>query len=261
MKNSKQFTLALSLALIYGIGRSATQSASDSNAMTPAEQRAANALVAAANEDRTPFHLQTLRDDPILTRAAWLHAQRMVDSGTLSHRLPGEPGLIVRIQNAGVRCSTVAENVAEGPSAGAINNEWMHSPSHRANLLDPRLNAIGVAVVERRGELYAVEDFAHEVRSLTRVQQEAQVASLLQREGLQVETGGSIAAAYCNGSPRRQQPLPKLVMRYSTTDLSMLPRQIQQGIRSRIYVRAVVGACSEANENGFNAYQIVILLY
>lgn len=261
MRSARTFLFAIAPLLLTIPARSQSSANFARTAMSPAEQRAADALVAAANDDRAPYHLQPLRHDPGLTQAAWRHAQRMVDSGTLSHRLPGEPDLIVRVQNAGVRCSTVAENVAEGPSAHGINDEWMHSPMHRANLLDPRLNAVGVAVVKRRGELYAVEDFAREVRSLTRAQQEAQVASLLHNMGLQVQTGGPVVHAYCDGSSHRQRPLPKLVMRYSTTDLSVLPRQIQQGIRSRSYRRAVVGACPGANENGFAAYQIVVLLY
>jgi hypothetical protein len=36
----------------------------------------------------------------------------------------------------------------------------MNSPPHRANILDPELDSLGVAVVERNGELFAVQDFA-----------------------------------------------------------------------------------------------------
>ncbi len=185
----------------------------------------------------------------------------MVQSGTLSHQLPGEPDLIVRVQQAGVHCSTVAENVAEAPTARQINDEWMHSEAHRANLLDPRVNAVGIAVIKNRGELFAVQDFAREMTALTPRQQERQVASLLSSRGLQVEDNNALARNYCDSSPSRRRPLPKLVMRYSTTDLSQLPQQVAQGIASGSYHRAVVAACAPANENGFTAYQMVILLY
>jgi hypothetical protein len=160
-----------------------------------------------------------------------------------------------------VRCNTVAENVAQAPTAQQINNEWMHSSSHRANLLDPRVNAVGIAVVKQHGELYAVEDFAHEIGSLSRSQQEQQVASLLRARSLQVQTGGALVDSYCGGAPARQRPLPKLVMRYSTTDLSRLPEQVEQGMRMGSFHRAVVGACAASSENGFAAYQVVVLLY
>lgn len=241
-------------------GQNAPENAAQSS-MNPAEQNAATELFGDANQDRSPYHLQPLRNDAKLTAAARQHAQRMVASGTLSHQLPGELGLIVRVQQAGVRCNTVAENVAQAPSAGQINDEWMHSPSHRANLLDPRVNAVGIAVVKQHGELYAVEDFAHEIESLSRSQQEQQVASLLLARGLQVQTGGASVDSYCSGTPARQRPLPKLVMRYSTTDLSRLPAQVEQGMQTGSFHRAVVGACSASSENGFAAYQMVVLLY
>lgn len=230
-------------------------------AMSATEQQAAAALVTAANQDRASEGLPLLREDPDLTAAAWRHAQRMVQAGTLSHRLDGEADLIQRVQQAGVHCSTVAENIASGPSAGRINNEWMHSTSHRANLLDPRVNAIGVGVVEDHGTLFAVEDFAREVTAWTPPQQERQVASLLQARGLQVEQGHSVARAYCNGTLAHSHPMPRLIMRYSTTDLGRLPAQVEQGIRSGRFRSAAVAACNPANENGFSAYQIVVLLY
>ena len=36
----------------------------------------------------------------------------------------------------------------------------MNSPPHRANILDPEMDSLGVAVIERNGELFAVQDFA-----------------------------------------------------------------------------------------------------
>jgi uncharacterized protein YkwD len=230
-------------------------------AMTSAERSAAAELFQAANQDRASQGLSPLRHDSALTQAAWDHAQRMVQSGELSHQLPGEPGLIARVQQAGVHCSTVAENIASGPSASKINDEWMHSASHRANLLDPRVNAVGIAVVKQHGSLFAVQDFAREMTALTPQQQERQVASLLSSQGLQIESDDGKARAYCNSEPRQTKPLPKLVMRYSTTDLSRLPQQVDQGIRSGSYHRAILGACAAANQNGFTAYQMVILLY
>ncbi len=61
----------------------------------------------------------------------------MAAQNTLSHQLPGEPGMADRASQAGARFSSLAENVAEGPSAESIHRQWMNSPPHRANLLDP----------------------------------------------------------------------------------------------------------------------------
>lgn len=229
--------------------------------MSSAERQAASELFQEANQDRAANQLSALQQDSALTQAAWQHAQRMVRAGTLSHDLPGEPDLIVRVQQAGVRCSTVDENLAEAPTADAINKEWMHSPPHRANLLDPRVNSVGIAVVKVGDELYAVQDFAREVKSLTRPQQEQQVSFLLMQRGLQMLPDSGLARSYCGNSPDRKRPLPRLVMKYSTSDLTLLPQQVKQGIAAGTFHRADVGACSESAQNGFTAYQVVILLY
>jgi len=229
--------------------------------MNDDERSAAADLLQATNQDRSSQGLEPLRPDPALTKAAWEHAQRMVASGMLSHQLPGEPDIIVRVQQAGLHCSTVAENVAEAPTTAQINDEWMHSDAHRANLLDPRVNTVGIAIVQRRGELYAVEDFARVVPSMSRPQQEEQVASQLARHSIRVRTGNALAESYCGSTPSGTKPLPALVVRYSTVDLSQLPTKVAQGIGNGNYHSAVVGACSSANQNGFTAYQIVILLY
>ncbi len=238
-----------------------SQSDAPHSSMNETERSAAADLLQATNQDRSSQGLLPVHSDRALTQAAWEHARRMVASGRLSHQLPGEPNLIVRVQQAGVHCSTVAENVADAPTPGQINDEWMHSPPHRANLLDPRVNAVGIAIVQRRGELYAVQDFAREVPSLTRPQQEKQVATLLAQHGLRVQPGDARATSYCDADPRPQQPLPRLIMRYGTVDLRQLPNRVKQGIAAGTYRSAVVGACNPANQNGFTAYQIVVLLF
>ena len=43
----------------------------------------------------------------------------------------------------------------------------MNSPGHRANLLSPDVDRVGVAVVASRGVLFAVADYARAVPALT----------------------------------------------------------------------------------------------
>lgn len=229
--------------------------------MNSVERQAATELVQEANQDRARYGLPPLRQDPELVEAAWRHAQRMAPAGKLSHDLPGEPNLTVRVQAAGVRCTTVAENIAKAPTASMINDGWMHSPPHRRNLLDPRLNAVGVAVVKVNGELYAVQDFAREVQSLTGSQQEEQVSSLLRKRGLRILPNSAPARSYCNSTPRPTRSSPRLVIKYSTSDLSQLPQQVKHGIGAGKYRSADVGVCGASTQNGFRAYRIVILLY
>ena len=253
--------LIFALLMFVPVFATPAQSHPSNSGMNETERSAAANLLQATNQDRSAHGLGILRPDPLLTKAAWEHAKRMVQYGRLTHQVPGEPDLIFRIHNVGLHCSTVAENIAEAPTTRQINDEWMHSPPHRANLLDPRVNAVGIAIVARHGELYAVEDFARSVVALPLSGQVGQVVKELNGRGLHAEGNQALATDYCNGSPAGTRPLPKLIMRYSTVDLSQLPGRVVQGIESGTYRRAEVGACNPANENGFTAYQIVILLY
>ena len=58
------------------------------------------------------------------------------------------------------RFSSLSEDVAQGASAVDIHAEFMGSANHRANILDPDVDTVGVGVVERGGKLFAVEDFS-----------------------------------------------------------------------------------------------------
>ncbi|MGC9292909.1 MAG: CAP domain-containing protein [Acidobacteriaceae bacterium] len=230
-------------------------------AQSAAEYRAAGVLFQSANQERAARGLPALRIDPALNTAARQHAQRMAAEGTLSHQFPGEPALAARVAQQGMAFSMVAENVAEAPSAGHIQTEWMHSPPHRANLLDPRLDSIGLGVVGRDGELYAVEDLAHALRTLTRQQQEQQVAAVLAAQGVAIQAKTAIARSYCGNAPLRAHPLPRLIMNYTTTDLRQLPQLLQARITAGHARAAAVGACGLDNTGGFTAYHMIVLLY
>jgi len=117
-------------------------------------------LFDAANRERVARRLAPFKWNAALASAARAHAQRMAQENRLEHQFPGEMDLGTRVRLAGVRFRAVAENVAQGPSAAIIHTQWMNSPPHRANLLDPELDSIGIAVAERKGQLFAVQDFS-----------------------------------------------------------------------------------------------------
>jgi uncharacterized protein YkwD len=117
-------------------------------------------LFDAVNKERKTHGLQPLRWDPALADAATRHAEAMAQRGYISHQFPGEPGFAARATKAGARFMSIAENVAEAPEASEIHQLWMHSSAHRANILDQDMNAVGIGVSERKGAVFAVEDFS-----------------------------------------------------------------------------------------------------
>jgi len=53
-----------------------------------------------------------------------------------------------------------AENLAYSTEADDLHPSLMHSPGHRANILDPKSNAVGIGVINVGGKYFATEDFA-----------------------------------------------------------------------------------------------------
>jgi Cysteine-rich secretory protein family len=162
---------------------------------------------------------------------------------------------------AGLRFSLIAENIAEGPSANNLHQQWMNSPPHRANLLDPELNAVGIAVVQGAGILFAVEDFSAAVPALNLDAQELQVASLLSAHFLRLVSATDDARRTCDMDRGWVGQKPLSVMRYETTDLSRLPDDVEQKLQGGRFRTAAVGACDAGSSSGFTRFRIAILLF
>ena len=234
------------------------QAQSAENNLTVAEQY----LLAAANEARANQGLSPLRLDSVLTEASALHAREMANRAAISHQFDGEPELATRGANAGAHFSLISENVGEAPSSVIIHDLWMHSPGHRANLLDPSVDSIGIAIVTRNNQLYAVEDFASTVKILTLNQQERAVAGVIAQSGMRVAETTDDARQTCTmstGYAGSRQPW--FIMRYTAASLNAIPSQLKSRLNSGKYHQAVVGACPATRKSSFTAYNIAVLLY
>jgi len=122
--------------------------------------RAEKELLTYVNHARQAEGLPALQWNESLAAAARRHALAMARHGSAQHGFDGELSLSARVKQAGAHFSWLAENVAEGPTAKFIHSQFMISGSHRANILDRDMDSIGVGVVERNGQLFAVEDFS-----------------------------------------------------------------------------------------------------
>jgi hypothetical protein len=223
---------------------------------------AAQTLFESANHERTKQGLAPLKWSATLATAARQHALRMAAQNTLSHQLPGEPGMAERASHAGARFSSLAENVAEGPNAESIHQQWMNSPPHRANLLDAKLDSVGIAVAERDGVLFAVEDFSLAAGNLSVEEQEEIVNAKLRSRGLRILSYTSDARRSClldNGYAGSH--VPSFVLHYATSDLRTLPDILEQRIQTGQYHSAVVGACPSDAKIGFSNYRVAVLFY
>jgi len=220
-------------------------------------------LFSAANAERAQRGLQPLRWDETLHRAAQRHAGEMAARQSISHQYPGEPDLEGRGHAAGAKFTVIAENVAEAWSAPEIHDAWMHSPGHRANLLDPRVNSVGISVLRRGQQLYAVEDFDRAMVSLSLEEQESAIASLLHTEArLYMLPNVEDARRTCEmNSGYAGARKPWFVMRFTTASLDRLPGTLRAKLATGKYHSATVGACEAKGSGSFTPYAIAVMLF
>lgn len=212
------------------------------------------------NQDRADHGLSRLRWSDSLAEAARGHAERMATENYLSHEYPGEGNVGARAARAGAHFRAIAENIATGYSDQQVEQEWMHSTPHRRNILDAKMNAIGVGVVERNGTLYVAEDFAEASEALSARQVEGRVGALLREEGVQATAPRSAAAGECDADGA-YPPGGRLVIRFDTGDLSQLPGQVSEQIQRGDYRKAAVAECPGGKQGNFTTYKVAIVLY
>lgn len=229
----------------------------------PDLQQDVSELLTLTNQDRAAQGLGPLRWSPELAQAAQSHDERMVQRNDLQHQFPDEPDVPTRAGQAGAHFRAVAENIALGPNAADIERQWMHSTMHRTNILDPEMNVIGIALVHHRGEVWAVEDFAHAVEALGPPEIEGRVIELLAQQGMRDAKATADARQTCemeHGSAGGSRP--RFVMRWEGSELSRLPDVLVSKLQTGQFRYAAVGVCGGAQPGqGFTTYRVAVLLY
>ena len=192
-------------------------------------------LLESTNQERTARGLGPLAWDPALAGAASLHVLAMIQANMLSHQLPGEPDVAHRAAKQGAHFSAVAENIAYGSDPATIEQQWMQSPPHRANILDPRMNLMGVGLLASGGTLWAVEDFAAGSPVLAPGAVEQMVEGELRVRGIRIAAGdGEEKTAARVACPQEEGGVgadarvrsgfrPRFIVRWESSDLRRLP--------------------------------------
>jgi len=125
-----------------------------------ADPAAAQRLFGLLNQERSAAGLASFNLDDRLAHAAQKHTVLMVNSEELSHQFPGEDPLILRLHAEGVRSDHDGENIALDANVDLAHAALMQSPLHRANILNPSFNAVGISVLHSGSGVYITEDFA-----------------------------------------------------------------------------------------------------
>jgi len=225
-----------------------------------AEQR----LLELANQSRRQAGAPPLALDPGLSQAARLHAQAMLDARRLSHQFDGEPSLPDRLAAATqLQLDQEGENVALDYDAEHGHEHLMLSPPHRANLLNPDYNVVGLGVVQSEDHLYIVQDFGHALPNYSSTEVKDRIGQAvnqarrragqqeLRRRYLLVadDTACSMAQADKLGtSAVRKLSERYTVMTYTSLHPETLPTGATNALAARTLQSFSVGACYARTE-------------
>lgn len=138
-----------------------TQPPAQPPAVTRPVTSAESQLVSLINQERQKAGLQPLRVNSQLTQAARAKSQDFINKNYFSHTSPTYGSVPQMLRKFGIPFQGAAENIAIDRSAQGAHANFMRSPSHKANILNPRMTQVGVGVVAKGTSLYITQLFIY----------------------------------------------------------------------------------------------------
>jgi len=234
-------------------------------------------LLVLANQARHNAGAPPLKLDSGLSQAARIHAQAMLEANQLSHQFSGEATLPQRLAaTSDLLLDQEGENVALDYDAEHGHEHLMHSPPHRANLLNPAYNTVGLGVVRSGDRLFIVQDFAHALPSYSDVEVKSRIAATvsqmrhsagqteLARHDLQ--SADAAACSMAQADKLGTATVQKLardytVLTYTSLQPEILPAGATHAIASHNLKNFSIGACYSRTETyPTGVYWVVLTL-
>ena len=222
------------------------------------DEEGENAMIALINKERAEQGLQPVHLDERLTHAARLHTEMMIQRHELSHRLEGEGVLRDRLAATAIDFEVAGENVAYDATPQHAHIEFMHSPGHRANILQSKFNAVGIGIVHSGNLIWVTEDFAQRLGTTSASEAAAIVmkkyAELRKKEGSPkaheqtIPQLGAIACQMAKKDKLDTQSARGLanmrgVLAWTAADPAKLPDQVKKLADDQIAKNYSVGVC------------------
>lgn len=113
-----------------------------------------NEMLTEVNRQREANGLALLRMDIKLRKVARDHSEDMLQRGYFSHYTPDGLSPFDRMNAASIEYTYAGENLALAPSPRLAMQGLMNSPGHRANILNPNFNKIGIGAID--GGIYGI---------------------------------------------------------------------------------------------------------
>jgi len=116
-------------------------------------------VAAIVNRERAANGLPVLKYSDELSTAANTRAKEI--QTYFSHTRPDGRSCFTAVTDMGIRYRYIGENIAYGQrSPVEVMNGWMNSQGHRANILSPNVEYMGIGVAQSNGVYYWTQFFA-----------------------------------------------------------------------------------------------------
>jgi Cysteine-rich secretory protein family len=230
-----------------------------------------------ANQERAKAGAPPLKWSNNLGLAARLHADQMARHKQLSHQFSDEADLGARLAQQGARFDADAENVGYAGSADELHSGWMNSPPHRANMLNPRYDEMGVGITRLGDRLYATQDLTHAVEKFSSDQGTDEVSNAYKQlrksarlQPVRVVPSSSLQNIACSDKPSANIGVQgnsnyvahRYIVNYTTSDLASLPANLRQRLTDPSVRTVEVGVCGRQDvARGFSGYRVIAVLY
>jgi hypothetical protein len=154
-------------------------------------------LVDLANKDREGDGLADLTVSPILEEAARMKAEHMAMNEYFAHTSPDGLNPWYWFYRAGYNFINAGENLAVNfVDSGDVEQAWMNSPGHRANIMNGSFTEIGIAAVpghyKGKKTIFVVQLFGTPAQVATPAVAQV-VSSLATPESVQEVRGATVA--------------------------------------------------------------------
>lgn len=123
------------------------------------DNQAENTMYNLVNQARAASGQKKLSLNQKLTDLARAYGKEMFKNGYFSHFNPQGQSPFDRMTGAGINFSAAGENLALAPNVSFAMTGLLNSPGHRANILSPDFNRIGIGVIDGGiyGEIFVQE--------------------------------------------------------------------------------------------------------
>lgn len=99
------------------------------------------------NQERAEAGVGPLVADTALRSVARAHSADMFERGYFSHYTPEGENPFGRMKDAHIHFLTAGENLALAQTLSIAHTGLMHSPGHRANILNPAFHRVGIGII------------------------------------------------------------------------------------------------------------------